>query len=136
MKEMILEPYTVRLNFRMDSPMTGAEWGLMISGLMESLARHCSETGPCVIGHIKGFARISGIGFIRISVISPDHPADVDARISDDFSELSLTLNVLVYGHSKKMLAQLARKTIDLSERPWSEHVTMESAEDGRIQMM
>jgi hypothetical protein len=70
------------------------------------------------------------------TVISPDHPADVDARISDDFSELSLTLNVLVYGHSKKMLAQLTRKTIDLSERPWSEHVTMESAEHGRIQMM
>ena len=108
----------------------------MISDLMETLARNCREAGPCVIGHLKGFARISGNGFLRISVTHADHPADVDAALSDDFSELSLTLNVLVYGHPKKMLAQLTHKTIELPEKPWSEHVTMESAEHGRLQRM
>jgi len=136
MKEMILEPYTVRLNFKMDSPKTARDWGLIASDFMETLARNCSEAGPCVIGHLKGFARISGNGFLRISVISSDRPADVDADFSDDFSELSLTLNVLVYGHPKKLLAQLTRKTIDLPEKPWGEHVTMESAEDGHIRTM
>lgn len=136
MKEMTLEPYSVRLNFKMDSPMTTTEWGLMISDLMETLARNYGEAGPCVIGHIKGFARITGNGFLRISVISSDHPADVDAGFSDALSELSLTLNVLVYGHPKELLARLTRQTIDLSEKPWSQHVTMESVEHGHIQRM
>lgn len=135
MKEMIFEPYTVRLNFKMDPPTTAAHWGLMISELVETLARNCSEAGPCVIGHIKGFARTPGNGFLRVSVISSDHPAEVDAESANDFSELSLNLNVLVYGHPKKVLAQLTRKTIDLSGRPWSGHVNLESIEHGHIQI-
>lgn len=136
MKEMILEPYSVQLNFKMDSPMTAGQWGRMLSDLIETLARNCSEAGPCVIGHLKGFARISENYFLRISAISADRPADVEARFSDDISKLSLTLNVMVYGHPKKMLAQLTRQTIDLSEKPWSNHVAMESSEHGHIQRM
>ena len=135
MMEMILEPYTVRLNFKMDSPMKAAQWGLMISELMETLDRQCSQAGLCVIGHLKGFARLPDNGFLKISIISPDYPADVEAESTDDFSELSLTLNVVIYGHSKKMLAQFTRNTIDLSEKPWNGHVTMESVEDGHIQI-
>ena len=135
MKDMIFEPYTVCLNFKMDSPMTIEQWGSMISELVETIARHCIEAGPCVIGHIKGFAAIPGNGFLRISVISPDHPADIDAQSVDDFSELSMTLNVLVYGHTKKMLTQLTRNTVNLPERPWSRHVTMASAAHGHIQI-
>ena len=135
MKDMIFEPYTVGLNFKMDSPMTVEQWGSMISELVETIARHCIEAGPCVIGHIKGFAAISGNGFLRISVISPDHPADMDAESVGDFSELSMTLNVLVYGHTKKMLTQLTRNTVNLPERPWSGHVTVEPAAHGHIQI-
>jgi hypothetical protein len=135
MEGMILEPYSVLLNFKMDSPMAAAQWGKMIAEFLETLARHCVEAGPCVIGHIKGFAGIPGNGFLKISVTSSDHPADVDAESPNDFSELSLTLNVLVYGHSKKMLAKLTSKTIDLSERPWSGSVAIESAEHGPIQI-
>jgi len=135
MKEMILEPYTAGLDFKMDSPMTAAQWGSMISELVGTIARHCSEAGPCVIGHIKGLAIIPGNGFLKISVISSNHPADVDAESGDDSSELSMTLNVIVYGHTKKMLAQLTRNTVDLPERPWSGHVKMKSVERGHIQI-
>ena len=135
MKDMILEPYSVGLNFKMGSPMSAAQWGSIISELAETLARRCSETGPCVIGHIKGFAGTPGNGFLKVSVISCDHPADVDAEGADDFSLLTLTLNVLVYGHSKKLLAQITQSIIDHADRPWSGHVTMTPVEHGNIQI-
>lgn len=133
MKDLILEPYSACLNFKLDSPMTATQWGSMLSELAEAIARHCVEAGPCVIGHIKGFAPLPGNGFLRISVVSPDHPADMDAEGGYDSSELSMTLNVLVYGHSKKLLTQLTRKTINLSGRPWSGYVNIEAIEHGHI---
>ena len=65
MSEMIFEPYAVHLNFRMDAPVTAEDWRLMLSEFLETYAGLCSEAGPCVIGHIKGFARNSDDSFLK-----------------------------------------------------------------------
>ena len=122
---MTLEPYAARLNFKMPSPLTGREWQLMLAQYMEALARHCSEAGPCVIGHIKGLAAFPDNGFLKISVISPDHPVDVDGVVPENLSEISFALNVLVYGHTREMIARLNRETLGFPDRAWKGHVTM-----------
>ena len=126
---MTLEPYAVRLNFKMPSPLTGREWQFMLVQYMETLTRHCSEAGACVIGHIKGLAAFPDKGFLKISAISPDHPADVNGGVPDNLLEISFILNVLVYGLTREMIARLNREVLAFHDRPWKGHVTMVQAD-------
>ena len=128
---MTLEPYAARLNFMMPSPLTGNEWQLMLAQYMEALARLCTEAGPCVIGHIKGLAAFPDNGFLKISVISPDHPADVNGEVPENLSDLSFVLNVLVYGHTREMIARLNREILDFPDKPWKGHVSVVEVNHG-----
>ncbi len=127
MKEMTLEPYAARLDFKMFSAPSSKEWSLMLAEYMETLARHCNETGPCLIGHLKGLALISNHGFLKISLISPDHPAEVEGEIPENTLELSIVLNILVYGHTEKVLERLTRKTLEAMKKAWDGNISMVS---------
>lgn len=110
MAELTLEPYAARLLWTSPLPRDGAAWGRLLAEFAETLARRCHEAGPCVVGHIKGFAPLEG-GFLRVNSTGPSARADVDVRSSADCAELTLSLNVLVYGLAAGTLADLAAKT-------------------------
>lgn len=125
MNEMIFEPYAVHLDFQMDAPIEADDWRLILSELLETYASQCSKAGPCVIGHIKGFAHGNDDTFLKVSVVSPNHPADIDGNMKGGISELSLVLNVLVYGQPKETLAQHLLELVNIPGKIWTGHVAV-----------
>jgi hypothetical protein len=108
--ELTLEPYAARLLWSSPLPRDGAAWATLIAEFAETLAERCHEAGPCVVGHIKGFAPLEG-GFLRVNSTGPSAPVDVDARSSAGCAELTFSLNVLVYGLAAGTLADLTAMT-------------------------
>jgi len=107
---MSLEPCAVRLRWTFPQKRDGAAWSETLASYVETVAERCHEAGPCVVGHIKGFAPMPG-GYLRINVTAPGVPADVEVHCSEPCAELILTLNVLVYGLRAETLASLAVRT-------------------------
>lgn len=125
MAELTLEPYAARLRWHLPSAVASHEWEAILSEYLEALARHCDEAAPCVIGHIKGLALFPNGDYLRISIVSPARPADVEGNASEHYAELTLTLNVLVYGLSRDVLERLAQETAaDVASR-WGGMVTV-----------
>jgi len=123
MKENTLEPYTVQLSLKSRDAKDLKEWGLIIGAFMEALANNCTADGPALIGHIKGFAQLAGQGFMKISVIDTRHRAEITGNIIGRASALDLTLNVLVYGHTKIKLGALTSESIATPGKLWSDMV-------------
>jgi hypothetical protein len=81
-----------------------------LAGYLETLAQRCAAAGPCVIGHIKGLAALPSGGYLRLSVLAPDCPAEVDLveiDPQDCILRLVLTINVIVYGLAADSVKQL-----------------------------
>ncbi len=109
MAELIFEPFAARLRWTLPEPNDGQAWSRVIATYLETLAERCDESRPSLIGHIKAFALLPG-GYLRVNVTSAS-AADVEARATEPCVELTLTLNVLVYGLPAEALASLATKT-------------------------
>jgi hypothetical protein len=97
-KELTLEPYAARLHWQLPTATDGQGWAAILAEHLESLARRCDETGQNVIGHIKGLAVLPGGGYVRVNVVSPERPADVESTALGQCADLNFDLNVLVYG--------------------------------------
>lgn len=126
MAELTLEPYAARLRWHLSSAPASRVWGATLSEFLEALARRCTQAGPCVIGHIKGLARFPEGDYLRLSVVSPTQPADVEGNAPEGCTELTLTLNVLVYGLSRDLLERLVQETAtDMASRSGGEVIIM-----------
>ena len=120
MMDTIFEPYAVRLEFNTTSPLNGEAWRNLLLALMDRLARRITDSGSVVIGHLKGFAQAPELGFMKVSAVSADHPADAVGEFTGLSNGLALTINVLVYGKSRDELEELTRRVIELPNEPWS----------------
>ncbi len=121
MSELTLEPHAVQQRWRMPVPLTGRGWHELLIAYLAALARACTTggssstagtSGPAcsaggVIGHIKLLALFPDGGYLRASAVSPTHPPTSDGQVPDGLDQLSLTLNVLVYGVPREVLATL-----------------------------
>ncbi|MGQ9675084.1 MAG: hypothetical protein ACUVX1_05405 [Chloroflexota bacterium] len=112
MAELKLEPFTARIRCRRLADEPEVPWGWLLAECVETLAERCVEAGPCVIGHIKGVALFDGGRYLRISAVDANRAADVDGEVPADCREFILTLNVLVYGHSREIIRQLTDEVI------------------------
>jgi hypothetical protein len=108
--ELIFEPFAARLRWTLPQPENGDVWAAVVSTYLHALAGRCQEAGPCLIGHIKSFAPLPG-GFLRVNTTRAGTPPDAEAKSSGPCAELTLTLNVLVYGLPAETLASLASGT-------------------------
>ena len=124
---MLLEPFAAHLFFAFPGPKSIKEWTEILMRFLETSAMLCRESGPCVIGHIKGLALLNGDRYVRVSVIIPSLPAQVETNASGDLAELTVTLNMLVYGLSKKGLEGIVKETAARPGTGWSGRVTVES---------
>jgi hypothetical protein len=109
--DLKLEPYATRLLWELDGGGGEPEWGRLLIEFVERLSSRCHEAGNCVIGHIKGFAELPDGGYARVNVVSARVPADLAFHYSGSLAELTLTLNVLVYGLSAELLKKLTGVT-------------------------
>ena len=112
MNDLLLEPYAVQQRWQMPEPLVGRDWETLLTSYLAELAHACAAAGPSVIGHIKGLALFSDGGYLRVSAVSAVHPPTSDGRAPDGLAELSLTLNVLVYGLARDVLSGLTRDIV------------------------
>ena len=96
MADLILEAYAVSQRWRF-SP-KGPNWESLIVEYLETIARTCMDFDNCVIGHIKALALFPGGGYLQVSAINPELPVGVKGCAPPGCTELTLTLNVIVYG--------------------------------------
>ncbi len=124
MSELALEPYAAQQLWQMPAPMAGRDWQDLLVAYLAELARACAAApvgragearapghAGALIGHIKLLAIFPGGGYLRASAVSPLHPPTSDGQVPDGLAQLSVTLNVLVYGVPREVLALLACET-------------------------
>ena len=127
MSGMMLEALAIHIRFTFSSPKRIQEWTEILKRLVETLAGLCHKSGPCMIGHIKGLVLLNGNQYMRVSVISPSLPAQVETNASEDLTELTVTLNMVVYGLSTKSLEHIVETAAVQLETAWSGKIAVES---------
>jgi hypothetical protein len=123
MADLILEPFAVSQRWRFSPKDTN--WETLIVEYLEAIARTCMEFDGCVIGHIKALALFPAGGYLQVSVIDPALPAGVKGCVPPDCAELTLSLNVIVYGLEHDLLERIADDTaVRLAYRRQGEVIT------------
>ncbi len=125
MAELILEPYAVSQHWNL--PVADGKWEAILSEYLETIARRCAETGPCVIGHVKALAFFPNGGYVRVSVVSPTLPAGVEGSVPMGCTELVLALNVIVYGLARNLLERITCETAVQLAKRWQGEVAIET---------
>ena len=113
MNSLTLEPYAARLHWRLARPLNGLEWGTLFAEHIQLLAAHSIIIPGSVVGHIKGLAIAPDDGFLRVNLVSPSLPADVECKSQGRHTALTFDLNVLIFGLT---LEQVQRLTADAAE--------------------
>jgi hypothetical protein len=125
MAELILEPYAVSQHWRF--PDAAMRWDAFLAEYLEELARGCAEYEGCLIGHIKALALFPPDGYIQVSVVSPKLPAHVKGTAPDGCTELTLSLNVIVYGLETARIERLTFATATHLAEKWKGEVKIEA---------
>jgi hypothetical protein len=90
----------------------------LITEYLEDIARACNNEGKGLVGHIKALALFPGGNSLRVSVVSPDLPADREGGVPSGCAEIDLTVNVIVYGLERAVLERIVHETaVDLTRR-------------------
>lgn len=127
MADLILEPYSVNQRWRFKSPDVPREDS--IAEYLEAIAHSCEKAAKCVVGHIKALALFSDGGLFQVSVVSPHLPAAKNGRVPAGCADLTLALNVIVYGLGRPVLERIVRDAAkEMAERHTGE-VTIEALE-------
>ena len=127
MAELILEPYSANQRWRFKRTNTPREDS--IAEYMEAIAQSCEEAGKCIVGHIKALALLPDGGFFQVSVVSSDLPAVRNGRVPPDCTDLTLSLNVIVYGLERKVLERIVWDAADEMAKRHTGEVTVEAIE-------
>lgn len=109
MDDLKLEPYAGIQSWNMSDDTV--QWEVILGDYLEKIAQHCTDIGNCVIGHIKALSIFSDQSYLRISVIAPDIPANIEGSVPEGSTELELTVNVLIYGLERTVIERIVRET-------------------------
>jgi len=121
MADLTFEPYSTRIHW--SAPAGFDHWQEMLSEFMQALAINCTKIGT-VIGHIKALSLFEGQKFICLSAIDRNHPITLEGTVPAGLKQLDLSLNILVFGFSHDLLAQIAARIADEVSVKW--HVKAE----------
>jgi hypothetical protein len=121
MDALILEPYAEVQ--RWSIPGTQVPWTEVFSDYLEELAHACQASGPAVIGHIKALALFPDSSYLRISVVAPHIPAQVDGEAPPGWNTLDLTVNVIVYSLARSTLEEITWQVAQRIAQQWKGEV-------------
>jgi len=126
--DLILEPYAVNQQWRFKSADVPREDS--IAEYVEAIARSCEEAGECVVGHIKALALFPDGGLFQVSVVAPHLPASKSGSVPPPCADLTLSLNVIVYGLERTVLERIVWEAADNVTKQWKGEVTIEAMEE------
>lgn len=123
---MKLAPYAAIVLVQFDTPKSNEEWSGIAARLLETIAERCGRLESAIIGHIKGLAAFPGNEYLRASVVSTGLPAEVESTLSGPVAELTMTINILVYGTSKNDLENILDDVLSESHGKWTRREKLE----------
>lgn len=129
MMDLMLEPYAARFRFNMPAELPGLQWEKMLADFMTQIAIGCMGEDRCVIGHIKGFADFGDNTFLKIGLVSATQSPDMDGNVPDVADTATVTLNVLVFGVSKKRIEEIVTTIVDFPDSAWKGYIKQLSGE-------
>ncbi|MDR3562809.1 MAG: hypothetical protein P4N59_15420 [Negativicutes bacterium] len=131
MAELILEPYAVMQHWRLPAQQAeGGGWERLLAEYLQSLAQKCvAESKTCVVGHIKALALFPDNTYVHVSVVSPTRPASLQGRVPVGCRQLSLSLNVIVYGLEYEQIEALTNETALQLAQSWKGEVQTEKTQ-------
>lgn len=100
-----------QFNLEFVRPLFGKEVEEGITGILNGIARHLSYRGK-ILGHIKAFAAC-GENYLRLSLTKPDG-IDIKADpawYQREYGNLSLTVNIIVFGFSVEQLENILERS-------------------------
>ncbi len=110
MDAMKLDPLSARVRFLSAVPRTGDEWSHILGKFLQGIAARCEDTGQdTIVGHIKALALFSGDAYIRASVVGGSFPPEFEVSEALELTEITASVNVLVYGVESGKLEQIVR---------------------------
>ncbi len=110
MADLILEPYSVEQRWSVEG--RKVEWGALIGEYLEAIARRCENEKAAVVGHLKALALLPDGGYLRVSAVGGGAPTTRDGTVPPGCKELTVVLNVIVYGIRQNVLARFVREAI------------------------
>ncbi|MCB2189642.1 MAG: hypothetical protein KQJ78_24780 [Deltaproteobacteria bacterium] len=119
MKELTLHPLSVLLAWRFPEPRPREVVEGLVAAWCDTLAQAVAREPGAVIGHIKGLAKLGGQEWLKVSVIAPDRPAQVESRGQAPLAALDLAVNLMVYGREPAELFSLVQAVTAQEDRPW-----------------
>ena len=120
MKELPLHPLSVILAFEFGQPRPLESVKAIVGDLFDELARAVSQRDGSIIGHIKGLAKMGEADWLRVSIISPARPADVEAVWKTPLQAMDLAVSFMVYNMEPQDLLELTQEVSSLQGRVWS----------------
>ena len=116
MTALVLEPFAAKQSWRI--PGEDLAWDRFLSQYLEAIAQRCAACEPYLIGHIKALALFPNRSYLQVSVVSPTIPATIKGQPQVGIHELTIQLNVLVYGLKLAQIQCLTREAAhDLAKR-------------------
>jgi hypothetical protein len=103
--ELILEPYAVVQHWHL--PDAAGHWVSILGEYLQTIAKRCTSSGNCVVGHIKALVLFPDEGCLRISVIAANIPTSIEGEVPNGCTDLELTLNVLIYGLERIVIEKI-----------------------------
>jgi hypothetical protein len=133
MTSLVLEPYAIQQRWSAGRPLEPGEWTALFGDYLAGLASACAgsktaaATQKAVIGHIKLLALFDGREYLRVSVVSPARAPTVTGAVPANLAEVTVTVNVLVYGLPFDTLAALTAVAAHEVAKHWGTVVTEEA---------
>ena len=119
MARLNLHPCAVQMTWHSKQPLCDADWKNVLLGFIEDLGKNCIANGGSLIGHIKGVVTVTGKPCLQMSLVSVNQPATIDGLLPKGTQELRVTLNVLVFGMSARVLANTISDTRKNLSKSW-----------------
>ncbi|TWH52072.1 hypothetical protein [Sporomusa sp. KB1] len=104
-----------------DKPVTKLNVEKLVKQLIQDLGRPLAHNG-IIVGHIKVLAKVTNEEFLFLSLTRLDHldvksSAEWQTGLSSEFNSVSLDINVLVFGHSKKTVEEIVNDSLAILRR-------------------
>lgn len=135
MDGMTLEPLSAQVRFLSARARTGDDWSRILGDFLRKISARCETVEEAVIiGHIKGFASFPDGEYLRVSVVGSTLPVECEASASFESSEVSASINVIVYGLESARLEHIVRDEAASFSRASETTVTIETIATTHLQ--
>lgn len=114
---VVSKTYSISL----DKPVTKLHVEKLVKTLIQDIGRPLAHNG-IIVGHIKVLAKVPGEEFLFLSLTRLDRldvksSSEWQSGLASEYNSVTLDINVLVFGHSKKAVEEIVNGSLTIFQR-------------------